>query len=209
MGTTTNGFPYPESTDFVTDGAQAIEDLAIDVDERIGLYMIRTCTVTSTGGTAASASNGVITIGNGNTLVTVSDAFSANYAHYVLSLSDLVMSSSAAELRLRLGSKTTNYKYSILYTLFTNTASAAGTSTATYFDILTQIDTTKKSFLIPIQGPQLAGRTIVGPSPYSSTAATGTYVGIDEDTTQYTSFNISVVTSSFGGGKIRVYGYNN
>lgn len=33
MGTTTNGLPYPESTDFVTDGAQAIQDLAQEISD--------------------------------------------------------------------------------------------------------------------------------------------------------------------------------
>lgn len=32
-GTTANGLPYPESTDFVTDGAQAIQDLAEEITD--------------------------------------------------------------------------------------------------------------------------------------------------------------------------------
>lgn len=35
MGTTTNGLPYPEGTDPVTDGATAIEDLATAVDDLV------------------------------------------------------------------------------------------------------------------------------------------------------------------------------
>lgn len=34
--TTTNGYPYPESTDPISQGASAVQDLAEKVDERIG-----------------------------------------------------------------------------------------------------------------------------------------------------------------------------
>lgn len=36
MGTTSRGYRYPEPTDFVKDGAQAIEDLASDVNTDVG-----------------------------------------------------------------------------------------------------------------------------------------------------------------------------
>lgn len=39
MGTTTRGYRYPEPTDFVKDGAQAIEDLATDVDTDVGTLL--------------------------------------------------------------------------------------------------------------------------------------------------------------------------
>lgn len=50
MGTTTNmAIPYPESSDFVADGATAMENLADQVDAKSGLVFISTKTVT--GGT--------------------------------------------------------------------------------------------------------------------------------------------------------------
>lgn len=48
----------------------------------VGLWRVTTCTVSSVGGTAATASNGVITVGNGNTSVTVNNAFSTDFAYY-------------------------------------------------------------------------------------------------------------------------------
>lgn len=39
MGTTSRGYRYPESTDLVKDGAQAIEDLATDVDGDVGTLL--------------------------------------------------------------------------------------------------------------------------------------------------------------------------
>jgi hypothetical protein len=53
----------------------------------IGLWRVTTCTVSSTGGTAATASNGVITIGAGNTSVTVVNAFSADFDNYLVAVS--------------------------------------------------------------------------------------------------------------------------
>lgn len=47
-----------------------------------GLELVTSCTASSVGGTSATASGGIITIGSGNTSVTVSNAFSSTYDVY-------------------------------------------------------------------------------------------------------------------------------
>lgn len=55
MGNTTRGFPYPEPTDLVTDGAQAIEDLANAIDTN----MTTSLTTTYNAAVAAAAAAAV------------------------------------------------------------------------------------------------------------------------------------------------------
>lgn len=67
MGTTPLGFPYPESTDFVTDGAQAIEDLALAIDSNLGAWTTYTPALQSSGtnpilGTGSTATGKYIKI---------------------------------------------------------------------------------------------------------------------------------------------------
>lgn len=208
-GTTTNGLPYPESTDFVTDGAQAIEDLAVDVDERIGLYMIRTCTVTSTGGTAASASNGVITIGNGNTLVTISDAFSANYDNYRIVFSGIDFSTSGNLHFFTLGSLNTNYFGTTYYDNYTGSPAAyARYNGAAYLGVLIGGTESDTFCTMEVCAPFLTRRpSITG--MYHGTGYSGWFSGTNLATTSVTSFTLTTQSGTMTGGEIRVYGYRN
>jgi len=65
MGNTpNNNFPYPESSDLVKDGAQAIEDLAASIDTKLGVYstpgMTKLATVSFSGVSSQSFPDGVI-----------------------------------------------------------------------------------------------------------------------------------------------------
>ncbi len=75
----------------------------------IGLFRVTTCTVSSVGGTAATVSNGVVTIGTGNTSVTVNNAFSSDYQSYRIFIENLDTSGTASHLFQFSGITGSNY----------------------------------------------------------------------------------------------------
>ena len=92
MGNTpNNNFPYPEPTDLVKDGAQAIEDLADAIDTTLGVYapVSSGLTLINTTSFSAVASQAV------------SDVFSSTYTNYVLKLR-ITAGASSPVLRIRL-----------------------------------------------------------------------------------------------------------
>lgn len=54
-GTTTHGFRYPSDTDPVNDGAEAVRNLANDVDDRVGAFACGSVVVAVAAATNASA----------------------------------------------------------------------------------------------------------------------------------------------------------
>ena len=172
----------------------------------VGLWRITGCTVTSVGGTAATASNGVITIGSGNTSVTVSSAFSGDFTNYRIIMEGIV-NSTAANLELQLSGITTNV-YSTGGTFFTyGSATVSGygpaagarwlispagaTNTHVIVDVLTPQSTTQKAMFT--QGTSTASYYSFGGTCTSTSSATG--------------FVVSSNAGSMTGGTIRVYGY--
>lgn len=176
----------------------------------VGLWRITGCTVTSVGGTAATASNGVITIGNGNTSVTVSSAFSADFENYKIIISGGGIST-AENVRLQLGSSGTGYYDTVLYisTAATTTPAATGTSNGALFGRIGAGDTNGINVDIDLINPQLAKYTSFGGHyTYPGTPAfIGQATGLHQVATAYTAFTVSPGSGSFTGGTIRVYGY--
>ena len=176
----------------------------------VGLWRITGCTVTSVGGTAATASNGVITIGNGNTSVTVSSAFSADYENYKVIISGGGIST-AENVRLQLGSSTTGYYDIVMYasTGTTTTPQSTGTSNGALFARVGAGDTNGIHVDIDVLAPQLAKYTSVGGHyTYPGTPSFIGYAsGVHQVATAYTAFTVSPGSGSFTGGTIRVYGY--
>ena len=81
----------------------------------VGLWRVTNCTVTSVGGTAATASNGVITIGTGNTSVTVNNAFSSDYLNYKVIINGN-SASAQNDIQIRYSGTTTNsYYWNVAY----------------------------------------------------------------------------------------------
>ena len=183
----------------------------INTDRPSGLELVTTCTVTSTGGTSATASGGVITIGTGNTTVTVANAFSSIYDNYLITVGGGVSSVSADNLGLQMGSTLTGYRSSI-----------TGTSTASAFAGGYDNNTNQRwiwAGAINVQGvyarielanPFLALNTFMQ-TQMIRTGANGHWVsfGTLENTTSYTSFVIQPASGTLTGGKICVYGYRN
>lgn len=173
----------------------------------VGLWRVTTCTVSSAGGTAATASNGVITVGSGNTSVTVNNAFSADFDNYLIQYNGGVCST-GVELSVRLGASVTNYRWSIIYTTYTTATPLAIVANAgSSFQYIGRATTTTNTLACEIRAPYLAKPTYLT-SNYVADDASGVCNGIHTDSTQHTSFTIFPQLGNITGGEIRVYGYN-
>ena len=182
------------------------EVLTAQAMNAVGLWRVTSCTVTSSGGTAATASNGVITIGNGNTTLTVNNAFSADYKAYKVIVSSGTLSGSA-DVGLRMGTATTNYAYNFTFTSYNNTVSASGTSAGTSFAVAGGGSADFLQLTAEIVNPFESNRFTLFNSFMGSGTGAGFTSGQHRTAASYTSFTLILSTGSFGGGNIRVYGY--
>lgn len=176
----------------------------------VGLWRVTGCTVSSAGGTAATASNGVITIGTGNTSVTVSNAFSTDYDNYRIIISGGVASATTV-LQTQLGATATGYYYAgdartyagvtlnIQGLNATNWYAGEGTVNTLEMDIIVKNPFTAKN------------ATFTG--QFGNTRTDGYWLamgGYLANTTSYTAFTIAPSGgATLTGGTIRVYGYRN
>jgi hypothetical protein len=161
--------------------------------DSIGLWLVKTQTV---GSTAVAT-------------VTVSDAFSATYDNYLVTVNDC-LSSGNGLLTLQLGSTTSGYRYQFSYASYANTPLAFGTTTGANFSFLQgTIASARFSVHIPIQNPHLAQPTRIGPTNFSNLSDAGICSGMLNDTNAYTSFVLGVTVGTMQNGIIRVYGYRN
>jgi hypothetical protein len=185
------------------------ETLTSSAMNAVGLWRVTTCTVSSVGGTAATASNGVVTIGSGNTSVTVSNAFSADYENYKIIVTGGAASATNV-MRMTLGSTSTGYYY-------------AGKA-RTYGGADLNIDALNAAFWysgegavnglianIEIQRPFSADETMFStiftpPRTDSYWISAGGYLA---NTTSYSAFTFTASNGTWTGGTIRVYGYRN
>jgi hypothetical protein len=174
-----------------------------------GLELITTCTVTSAGGTSATASGGVVTIGTSNTSVTVSSAFSSTYDNYKIIVSGGVGSDDPSNLLMTLGSTSTNYYWARVGRSFADVdgGGASGGSTSSWRIGGTSPQTLNMS--AEIFSPFLADQTSFASSNlYARTAGSIYFVGgYLNDTTSYTAFTLTAGSGTLTGGTITVYGY--
>jgi hypothetical protein len=149
------------------------------------------------------------TIGTTVGSVTVTDAFSATYDAYKITITSGVASSSNAQLNLTLGATVTGYKYAYLV----SAASAAGIiSTSATFIPVGEINTNLLQMNTEVFNPFLAKHTYVnGTLGYNNANNNGRagLTGLLENTTSYTAFTLTPTTGTLTGGVIRVYGYTN
>jgi len=172
------------------------------------LDLITTCTVTSAGGTSATALNGVITFGAGNTSVTVSNAFSANYDNYKIMVSNAV-NTTIANITCVLGATTSGYSSSRIKNQ-PNSGTPAGNGVdagAAWF----YFGGGSPNFMVvnaDLFNPFKAVYTVYNGAYLVENGANseiGTTQGFLSNTTSYTSFTLS--GGSFNGGTLCVYGY--
>lgn len=172
------------------------------------LELVTTCTVSSVGGTSATASGGVITFGNGNTSVTISNAFSANYNNYKIVASNGV-NGTIANITCVLGATVTGYSSSRIKNQ-PNNGTPAGNGVdagAAWF----YFGGASPNFMVvnaDLYNPFNAIYTVYNGAYLVENGANseiGTTQGFLNNTTSYTSFTLS--GGSFNGGTLCVYGY--
>jgi hypothetical protein len=200
MATTTPnyGWDVPTSTDYVKDGATAIENLGDDIDATLwtalggaypGLRLVKKQT-----------------IGSGVSSVAVTGAFSATYENYKIVVSGGA-SSTATLCNLQLGSSTTNYLSSLFLVTYSTAGTGAASSTSsTSFLWAGNADPSGLSFSLDLTNPFLTKQT----SYYANVATTsqaGFAHGIQNASTSYTDFTIIPQSGTLTGGTIYVYGY--
>lgn len=202
MATTTPnfGWPVPTSTDYVKDGATAIEALGDAIDATVfglgsaGLTLVKTQTI----GTAVTS-------------VAVSDAFSATYDNYFITVAGGV-ASGATDLGIQLGATTTGYYGSAIRVNWSGSSSTDYDNNGAAFLRSGRGGGNALILNANLQSPFLAKNTIIH-SGWAEAATGGlgaTYNGFLNNTTSYTAFTVVLSGGiNMTGGTIRVYGYKN
>lgn len=205
MATTTPnyGWDVPTSTDYVKDGATAIETLGDDIDATLwtalggaypGLRLVKKQTV----GSAVSS-------------VTVTGAFSATYENYRIIYTNGVCSA-APDFRISLDGITTGYFASLVYQIFNQSATVSGITeqSAASWNWVGSGSTAAAIVDVEIRQPFLtkpkkafANFANLG----GATSAVGNMSGINTSTTSATAFTLTPSTGTITGGTIYVYGY--
>lgn len=179
----------------------------------VGLWRVTGCTVSSVGGTAATASNGVVTLGNGNTSVTISNAFSNDFSAYIIRVENLQISA-ASGFPLVIGNAVGGYYWSgVVAQYSTGTVSGEFGNNATVFASGAVADNSGVSSTeIKVTQPFATKRTTYTAQGVDSRvggSGTRSYSGFLDNTNSYTSFGFSTTAGSVVTGTIRVYGYRN
>jgi hypothetical protein len=203
-GQTTNYlFDYPTSTDYVKDGATAIETLADDVDATLftalggaypGLRLVKKQTV-----------------GTGASTVVVNDAFSATYENYRIIYTNGVCSV-APDFRISLNGITSGYFASLIYQVYNASSTVSGITeqSAASWNWVGSGSTTGVVVDVEIRQPFVtkpkkvyANFTNLG----GATSAAGTMSGINASTSSATGFTLTPSGGTITGGTVYVYGY--
>jgi len=202
MATTTPnyGWDVPTSTDYVKDGATAIETLGDDIDaslfsitngKNVGLVLLSS--------TALSASSSA----------QINNVFSSTYSTYriVMDIKSSVSYQMYAQLSAS-GTPVTTSTYSYASRYFASDGSggnAESTGSATYFT-LGYNNTSGSIIAFDIANPGQANQTtLIGFNGQGSTHRE--FAGIQNNATAYDGIKIAPVSASTMTGNIQVYGY--
>jgi hypothetical protein len=149
------------------------------------------------------------TIGSAVSSITVSDAFSATYDNYLITVAGGAGTGNN-NLRLTLGATATGYYWSGVYMGWNSSVNGFGSSNGTYFT-MGYGSTDSESAHCHIQSPNLAKRTVFSSDMIqpNTSGVQAHYNGYLDDSTQYTAFTLTLDTGTVTGGTIRVYGYQN
>jgi hypothetical protein len=178
----------------------------------VGLWRVTGCTVTSVGGTAATASDGVITIGSGNTSVTVANAFSADYRNYKV-LMTYGTSSAGGRMNLQLSGATGTSYYTVATYQALGTATVLGLATSgageTSF-YAADSNTAGYAVSLDLHNPFVSTTKTFIEGQWMSNSLGGRFSGVQNTNVSHTGFTLSLASGSFNSGiEIRVYGYRN
>jgi hypothetical protein len=145
------------------------------------------------------------TIGSAVSSVEVTSAFSSTYDNYLITINGGV-ASTANVLRLQLGATTSGYFYNLIFSTYSASVFAEGSTTAAnWTGVGRGLDTGLQMFahLYNPNRPTFTNMT----APRVTGSEAGTVFGLLPNSTQYTSFTISPSSGTLTGGTIRVYGY--
>jgi hypothetical protein len=203
MATTTPNFGWdvPTSSDYVKQGAVAIETLGDDIDATLwtalganypGLRLVKKQT-----------------IGSGVSTVNVTGAFSATYENYKIMVVGGV-GSTTTNAQLRLGATTTGYYAAGFYVTYASTAfNGIASANNSQFPNAIQVTANHAIADINLYGPNVA--KVTGYSTNMGEPHTGGAAllinGFLNNTTQYTDFTFIPASGTLTGGTIYVYGY--
>jgi hypothetical protein len=148
------------------------------------------------------------TIGSAVSSVAVTDAFSADYDQYLITLNGGA-SSTTTNLNFRLGAVVTGYRYNFVYGSFNNTVSGEGNSTATSIPYIGSGSVANLFASATVLSPFLTTPTNVLGIGGNISAFTGFVNGFEPNSTSFTGFTILPNSGTLTGGTIRVYGYRN
>lgn len=198
MATTTPnyGWPVPTSTDYVKDGAVAIEALGDAIDATVfglptaGLTLIKSQVI----GSAVSSVN-------------VTAAFSTTYDYYKVIVSGGV--ATGAALSFRVGSPGTGFYGAYVYSNnFGATPAAIGTSNAANWASVGWGNSSGIMFEAEVYSPFLAKDTYCKSAAIdTANSRFGAFTGWLNTTTSFTDFTITPASGTLTGGTIFVYGY--
>jgi hypothetical protein len=198
-GQTTNYlFDYPTSTDYVKDGATAIQTLATDVDTTLftalggaypGLRLIKKQTI----GSAVSS-------------VAVTSAFSATYDAYKIVVTGGVGSTNS-DLTFSLTGGTSVYNYSLIYVAYGSPSVAgANASSAGSYAFAGYCTASKLNINMDVLDP-FATKVTTFSNQMVSNSVAGTAGGFHNSATSFTGFTLAPSSGTITGGTIYVYGY--
>jgi hypothetical protein len=202
--TPTYSWPVPTSTDYVADGAVAIEALGDAID----------ATVSTALGGAYPGLRLVKkqTIGSGVSSVIVTSAFSATYENYLVVVNNTEVSTLSASLsvQMRTGTSTatTNYNGVYQYWAYNGAAGSASNSGATNWGNVGRglAANDKVSFGFNLFQPFLANKTSIQSLGTTGTDLTGQYTGYHNTAASYDQVVITC-SGTMTSGTIYVYGY--
>jgi hypothetical protein len=147
------------------------------------------------------------TIGSAVSSVEVTGAFSADYDNYKIIVSGGAGSTNG-ELNMRLGSVTTGYYSSFVFTSWNNTVSADSSKIATRFQYVGGMDSNGIQANIEVNSPFTAKYTRTFSGGFGDPLAyVGSAYGLYPVTTSFTAFTILAAVGTMTGGTITVYGY--
>ena len=189
---------------------QDLNDAVEKIETYMGLVKVIP-TVASVGGTAATVSaTGTVTVGNGNTSVTLT-CFSSLYDNYRIIYSG-GSASTNVQIRLQLAGIATGYYGGLASTNYSTSAFyGQNDNNATVFSWVGYASTSVGMVDVDLYTPFAAQRKLITAKNVYVFAgnAYGTFVGECTATSSANGFALSPSTGTFTGGTIRVYGYRN
>jgi hypothetical protein len=151
------------------------------------------------------------TVGTGVSSVTISNCFSSTYDNYLISITDVKMTTANGSLKCVLGSTTSGYSQNGYYTNYaSSTLNGNAAPAQAHFEVaFTDANSSRgQTMQFDLLAPYLASYVRMN-SSWATESYTGVFNGILANSTQYTAFTISTSggTPTMTGGTIRVYGY--